>query len=175
MTDLLGSAILYDTLCDNYNETNLMVEEDKIITNRNISSMGETFQLLYLRKNNKENTVPEYNNDEREYNRDFDRYTVLNEVMPEDYDVLNEIPITKCASWTIRKDFADPSFIVSTITHALSKLEVTNVKTIVAMVNKKRYLTDAASIFEVSMNEGQIYVNKLSTATLDRTLYKIKH
>lgn len=170
ITDVLGTAILYDTNCDQNNSKAMQLEEDRIITNRNISSNGETFQLLYLRKNDK--SAPIFDNDEREFDRDFDRYAMLNKVVSEEYDRMNQIPINNCVAWNVNKHVAEPTYILSTVTEALTRSEVRNVKTIVAIVNAKDASPGFASIYEVSINEGQIYVNKLSSAMLNKMPYE---
>lgn len=163
--DLSGSAILNDTPCDDRN-SKLIWKKDAF---RNLADKGEKAQQLYLRTNDNDGiqgTALEFDNDEREYERDFDRYAMLNEVVSEECDHLNKIPIKSCASWHVDKEHADSNHILSIVTRALNVLEVTTTKTIVAIVSQKEQYQMAA-VWEVSVNQGQTYVNKLSSAILD--------
>lgn len=168
-TDVSGTEVLYETLCDN-NNTVLLTQEDKIITNRNLIRGGGMLQLASLRSgNNKISEADEFDSDEREFDRDFDRYSPLNEVMSEESGNMNKLPINSCGSWNLSKEIADPNVIISMVIEAFNRLDVTNARTIVALVTRTKFQYESAEIWEVSINEGQTYVNKLSSAILKMT------
>lgn len=166
MTDLFGDALIYDTICEN--NTILTNQEDRTIMHRNITGEGETLQLIHLKNENYGDTAPEFNNDERKYERDLDRSETLN-VMVEEYDHLNEILIKNCTSWKITNEHADPKLVITMITYALSRLNVPDARVIVGLVSQKKRHYDTAAIWELSINHGQIYVNELSAALLNKS------
>lgn len=164
MTDVLDSAILYDTMCDKNNVTELLPTEDKIITHRNITNRGDMFQMLYRKFDN--SGIPFDYDENRGYDRNFERLDILNEVISEEYNNLDQIPINNCVSYAVHQNLANPTSVLSTVTEAISKIDVTNVKTLVAIVNNEKSGNNVATIWELSINEGQLTVNKLSSAVL---------
>lgn len=170
---MFGATIIYDTLCAN--NAILKGDEGRIIVNRNMTSTGEMFQMIHLQNDKKGVTEHEFNTDEQEFDRDYDKYAMLNVVMSEEYNHLNQIPVKNCASWNSKKEHTDPKLVLSMVTHALSSFNAPNARAIVTLVSEMEPGHDNAAIWEVSINQGQIYVNELSSVILNRSEIDNKH
>ena len=164
-TDIFEAVLPFDIFCENYNEM-LTDHEDKINTNLNFTSTEQSLQMLHLKNDKQDVAPPEFETADREYDRDFSRIAMLNEVMSGE----NQIPVRNCTSWNLQQGQADPNLVISMVTRALSRLNVPNTKVIVAMVSQMEPQYDTAAIWEVSINEGETFVNKLSSVMLNDTI-----
>lgn len=151
MADILGYTVMFDSLCDD-NQTEINSEENQIDTN--VISGNDN-----RRQNNFKNNI--YYGDYEYQDLDEDHLTVS-----EKYNRVQELPIHDCVSYSVRDNFT-VSLALASVTQTLGKLDLQNVKTIVAVVTKNNTFNDIASMWGVSVNEGQIYVNKLSSVMLE--------
>lgn len=150
ITDVFGSSVLYDTVCGNTNVTSIYGDADEIISKKNKTSKGDTFQLIYLKK---------HNENDKEINKN-----IMN--LFTNTENVNEIVINDCFSMNVF-DVTNPNTTLLEASEVLINLHMPNPKAIVASIDvKDSILTGKGSFWEVSLDAGRVYVNNIFSGYL---------
>lgn len=166
LTDVLRSALLYDTNCEDSNVT-VLYRTNEVQPSGKKDSKGEAFQFLYLRKkDDTDGDVPQ-----RGSSSDFDKSILQfigrqiartgHEAYPTEEEI-SQVLVNNCMTLHLNGSRVDPDVILATTAEFISNLNLAKVNAFVASVDiKDDLLTGNSNMWEVSLEKGMVHLSYL--------------